>query len=305
MKCGREIEADVKSDSFDKIINTANFASFNAYQEYLLEDYHRYLDFLINIAQKANMNHLNLLEKCEYNKEDMSALLNLSLIAVSFCDVNFDPDVSKLGNYYFNLINIDQSLLESEQITSYIHQLSNHLFAEIFEELLSNSLDMEKDDSLEAFIAYTLGSIDAMLINEVCAYSVCRKFIPKEYLDVSKLNFLFKNLIENNEDVEYLFTLGNTFAEDIFMILNPFIDEELIEKIAVQFKKDFGDNFVYERPIIEENRVYSDYAKYSTMFYIIESGISSALTGHFDKDLNMLKEGFEIVNSNRRNSPLL
>ena len=80
---------------------------------------------------------------------------------------------------------------------------------------------------------------------------------------------------------------------------------ELIEKIAVQFKKDFGDNFVYERPIIEENRVYSDYAKYSTMFYIIESGISSALTGHFDKDLNMLKEGFEIVNSNRRNSPLL
>lgn len=41
------------------------------------------------------------------------------------------------------------------------------------------------------------------------------------------------------------------------------------------------------------------------MFYIIESGISSALTGHFDKDLNMLKEGFEIVNSNRRNSPLL
>ena len=105
--------------------------------------------------------------------------------------------------------------------------------------------------------------------------------------------------------MEYLFTLGNTFAEDIFMILNPFIDEELIEKIAVQFKKDFGDNFVYERPIIEENRVYSDYAKYSTMFYIIESGISSALTGHFDKDLNMLKEGFEIVNSNRRNSPLL
>ena len=76
---------------------------------------------------------------------------------------------------------------------------------------------MEKDDSLEAFIAYTLGSIDAMLINEVCAYSVCRKFIPKEYLDVSKLNFLFKNLIENNEDVEYLFTLGNTFAEDIFI----------------------------------------------------------------------------------------
>ena len=280
MKCGREIEANVKSDSFDKIINTANFASFNAYQEYLLEDYHRYLDFLINIAQKANMNHLNLLEKCEDNKEDMSALLELSLIAVSFCDVNFDPDVSKLGNYYFNLINIDQSLLESEQITSYIHQLSNHLFA--------NSLDMEKDDSLEAFVAYTLGSIDAMLINEVCAYSVCRKFIPKEYLDVSKLNFLFKNLIENNEDVEYLFTLGNTFAEDIFMILNPFIDEELIEKIA-----------------IEENRVYSDYAKYSTMFYIIESGISSALTGHFDKDLNMLKEGFEIVNSNRRNSPLL
>lgn len=63
MKCGREIEANVKSDSFDKIINTANFASFNAYQEYLLEDYHRYLDFLINIAQKANMNHLNLLEK--------------------------------------------------------------------------------------------------------------------------------------------------------------------------------------------------------------------------------------------------
>ena len=195
MKCGREIEANVKSDSFDKIINTANFASFNAYQEYLLEDYHRYLDFLINIAQKANMNHLNLLEKCEDNKEDMSALLELSLIAVSFCDVNFDPDVSKLGNYYFNLINIDQSLLESEQITSYIHQLSNHLFAEIFEELLSNSLDMEKDDSLEAFVAYTLGSIDAMLINEVCAYSVCRKFIPKEYLDVSKLNFLFKNLI--------------------------------------------------------------------------------------------------------------
>ena len=132
----------------------------------------------------------NLLEKCEDNKEDMSALLELSLIAVSFCDVNFDPDVSKLGNYYFNLINIDQSLLESEQITSYIHQLSNHLFAEIFEELLSNSLDMEKDDSLEAFIAYTLGSIDAMLINEVCAYSVCRKFIPKEYLDVSKLNLL-------------------------------------------------------------------------------------------------------------------
>ena len=37
MKCGKEVEADVKSDSFDKIINTANFASFNAYQEYLLE----------------------------------------------------------------------------------------------------------------------------------------------------------------------------------------------------------------------------------------------------------------------------
>jgi hypothetical protein len=50
------------------------------------------------------MNHLNLLEKCEDNKEDMRALLELSLIAVSFCDVNFDPDVSKLGNYYFNLI---------------------------------------------------------------------------------------------------------------------------------------------------------------------------------------------------------
>ena len=305
MKCGREIEADVKSDSFDKIINTANFASFNAYQEYLLEDYRRYLDLLINIAQKANVNYLKLLEEYEDKLDDIDALGDVALIAVSFCDVNFDPNVSKLGNYYFNLINIDQSLSKSEQISSYIHQLSNHLFAEIFEEMLSNSIDMEKDDSLEAFIAYTLGSVDAVLINEVCAYSVCRKFIPKKYLDVSKLNFLFKNMIENNEDVEYLFTLGNTFAEDIFMILNPFISDELIEEIAVQFKKDFGDDFVYESPIIEENRVYSDYAKYSTMFYIIESGISSALTGHFDKDLNMLKEGFEIVNSNRRNSPLL
>ena len=60
MKCGKEVEADVKSDSFDKIINTANFASFNAYQEYLLEDYHRYLDFsfdkIINTANFASFN---------------------------------------------------------------------------------------------------------------------------------------------------------------------------------------------------------------------------------------------------------
>lgn len=120
--------------------------------------------------------------------------------------------------------------MDYKKIRTIIHELSHFLFSELLEQVMSEILDTDKTDILEAYIFYTLTNVnDFYLMDEYCACTVEGRFVPMGHQDyTSFINSLNRKTFSNDEDIS---TYGNTFVGYIMTIMESFIDEDLIEDI--------------------------------------------------------------------------
>ena len=231
IKCGSEFEFNI---GFDKYINQETvdvLESVNLSEE-------EYDDIINDIIVSAKIKYGALREDSSITEEDLFPLDKILLITKSFASISFKNEGSDYGHYGLNLIQIDERLNSSLQIFTILKQLAHHLLAEILENVMAYVLDVEKDDELESVIAASFKFEAPNLMDEYCACIVQERFIPYGYQNFNSFYEIFDKVDDDSENIIFYLNLANSLAQDIFFILDEFIDEDLREKIKIQFQVD-------------------------------------------------------------------
>ncbi|OED30356.1 hypothetical protein [Methanosphaera sp. WGK6] len=142
------------------------------------------------------------------------------------------------GYYHFNNIIIDNNYNEAMKICTLIHELSHHLYSEIFEQLLMYIFDSRKTDAIEAIVQYTVIENPYYAIgNEYLAYTTEGYFMNNAMKDyASILNILNKHQLDMNR-VGNMYIIGNAVAYDVIKILEGIIDVNLKKELSYMCKK--------------------------------------------------------------------
>ena len=131
----------------------------------------------------------------------------------------------------------DDRLNDSVQIATVIHELAHHILFRIIENLLCDIFKVYPSSTLQSFIWYFLELPEFKIMNEYCAHTVEGRFIPYGYQNYGSFNELVKN-IDDGTDLESMIVLGNSFANEIIIYLEKYIDIGLREEIKLQYMKD-------------------------------------------------------------------
>ncbi len=131
----------------------------------------------------------------------------------------------------------DERLEDSIQIATIIHELTHFLLFDIIENLLCSVFQVKHSSTLDAFVWYCLSN-DLALMNEYCAHTVEGRFIPHGYQNYGSFNQLCEESTLDDEQIGILVILGNSFANEIIIQLEKYIDYDLRESIKLQYKKD-------------------------------------------------------------------
>ena len=189
--------------------------------------YQRIIDEIIRIGKN----------KFTYNEKD-TALNNIINIAEQYVDIYSKRKGSSEGFYVANQIYFEERSTEAEKIGTIIHELTHHLYAEIFEQFMMYALCVEKTTYLEAYVLFSQSIPERQLLNEYVAHTTEGQFI---IYGCQNYGSFIKIMEENNiklEDVKPLLALGRAISNDITMILEQFIDENLRKRIIQQYSID-------------------------------------------------------------------
>lgn len=191
-----------------------------------------------NIIKTHEMLLNDLIEKYYIDFNNLNILDKMILFSKAFVKTYYKEGGGDLGHFEFNEIHIDDRLETPLQITTIIHELSHFLFSEILEQTISEILNTDKSDALEAFVSYVLVKDDLnYLIDEYCAHTVEGRFAVLGYQDYGSYKETLKRVLDeySKAHVDVANTIGNTFAIYIKRIMSSFIDDELREEIKNEF----------------------------------------------------------------------
>lgn len=177
--------------------------------------------------------------------ENDTILEKISKIVNSYVPWSYKSKGGELGYYKSNFIKLDDRLLDSQKISTLIHELTHHLVAEFMEGIMCRLLDVEKSQAVEGFVAYFLTDPLTKVMNEFCASTVEGRFIPLGYQNYGAFNIALESCGADDEAKEAWKYIGNTIADDIIKLLERFIDQNLRDDIKTQFKEDmFPPNYM-------------------------------------------------------------
>ena len=209
---------------------------------------YQYHDLLSRIIDTAREIFSQTIKNNFINFNSLSIVDKIIIITKSFVNVNYKSDGEELGEYTLNSIEIDDRLFDAYKITTILHELSHHLLAEIFEQMMMVILNSEKTEIIEEFVADFLFTDDYNLIDEYCAHAVEGRFTPHGYQNYASYNELNSRLAirYNPNYINLLIQLGYTFSKDILLIIESFVTENLRQEIYQQFKEDITFKPDYE-----------------------------------------------------------
>lgn len=217
--------------SFNDLLTQENLKQIENAQ-FNVDDYHEILKEIYN----ATLENLVL-------DENLSPLENIKRIALQHVHICYSEIEISSGYYTYNIIYLNDKLSEAQQIVTLIHELTHHLYAEIFEKWLYKLFNIEKKYLVESLVMFMLNnSIENRVANEYLSYIVEGRFTPPEcqnYLSFIQL------LLELNIDVldsKGYFIFAHEMSHDIDDLLKPIINKHLREKIKEQFVKDDIDH---------------------------------------------------------------
>lgn len=275
-------------ENFEDIFNSENLKALN---NLTINGYN------VVIKNIADMGHSHLLEYYEKNTmKNLTILDKIKALTRAYCEINYKSSGAELGSYSFNNINVDDRLDSANQIATLIHELSHHLFSEIFEQILMYLWGCEKSDAIEALAWFTLiGNPLMQLVNEYCAHTCEGRFIPHGYQNYASFNSILVNEFDSEKDRDAIglgLIFGNTIAQDIIVILEEFIDFDLREEIKQQFKQDFRYSPNYDQILLESKEHFTDEDKIENIKFILKSGYKAAKNKKMKDILDEFKEKF-------------
>ena len=120
----------------------------------------------------------------------------------------------------------------------FIHELGHFLLFEIIERLLCHIFRVEASTTLQSFVWYFLILPEFKIMSEYCAHTIEGRFIPYGYQNYGSYNALVESIGIDEESLDVMIKLGNSFANEIIVYLEKYIDEELRNEIKLQYRKD-------------------------------------------------------------------
>lgn len=199
-----------------------------------------------------------LLINAKINDEDYNKLLSDIFIRAEYLDIWGGTAKDKILNlvsifteckpksrgyergYIFldNCIYYDDRLDDSVQIATIIHELAHFFLFTIIEDLLCSIFKVKSSSIIQSFVWYFLTLPEFKIMNEYCAHTVEGRFVPYGYQNYGSFNNLIENIDLDGESLDTMVLLGNSFANEIIIYLEKYIDESLRYDIKLQYRRD-------------------------------------------------------------------
>ena len=224
VKCNNQLNP-ISIDDFDILFNDFNqnlLANANV-------DDSEYLELLSNIFVRAD--YIDIWGETTKNK-----ILNLASIFTECKPKSrgYERGFIFLGTCIF----YEDRLADSVQIATIIHELAHYFLFNIIESLLCDILKVKPSSVIQSFVWYFLMFPEFKIMSEYCAHTVEGRFIPYGYQNYGSFNSLVENCGFDEESLQTMIKLGNSFANEIIVYLEKYIDDDLRNVIKLQYRKD-------------------------------------------------------------------
>ncbi|MEE1129691.1 MAG: zinc ribbon domain-containing protein [Methanobrevibacter sp.] len=280
VKCGMQLNP-ISIDDFEVL--------FSEYNEKLLldakisdEEYNQILSNIFARAEYSNIYGINIKDK----------ILNLANV-FTVCKPK-SRGIERGYIFLGNCIYYDDRLDDSVQIATLIHELAHFLLFDIIEQLLCNIFKVNTSTTLQSFVWFFLTLPEFKIMNEYCAHTVEGRFIPYGYQNYGSFNNLVEQIDFDKSALNDMVVFGNTFANEIIVYLEKYIDVNLREEIKLQYKKDLKTPS-YESLQIETNDCLSLNVKNSVLLKLVYDIFKLASNEDVLEELDEIKEGIEFI----------
>lgn len=189
-----------------------------------------------------------------------------------------------------NCIYYDDRLDDSVQIATIIHELGHYFLFSIIERLLCHIFNVNPSPTLQSFIWYFLTLPEFKIMNEYCAHTVEGRFIPYGYQNYGSFNALIKEMNIDDNSLEDMVILGNSFANEIIVYLEKYINESLREDIKLQYRKDLSQP-TYESIFLETNDCFPLNIKNRVVIQVLYDVLKEVSEGDVLDELEKIKAG--------------
>ena len=255
----------------------------------------------------------NLLANAEISDIEYNELLSNIFLRAKYIDIYGDSIKDKIFNlagifapckpksrgyergYIFlgNCIYYDDRLDDSVQIATVIHELAHYIVFNIIESLLCNIFKVNTSSTLQSFVWYFLTLPEFKIMNEYCAHTVEGRFIPYGYQNYGSFNALVESYGVDDESLDSMMILGNSFANEIIVYLEKYIDDELRNEIKLQYRKDLTQP-TYESIFKETNNCFPLDVKNSVLLKMLYDVLKEVSSSEDINELESIKEGIEL-----------
>ncbi|WP_458406329.1 double zinc ribbon domain-containing protein [Methanobrevibacter sp.] len=191
-----------------------------------------------------------------------------------------------------NCIYYDDRLEDSVQIATIIHELAHYFLFHIVETLLCDILKVRSSSTIQSFVWYFLTLPEFKIMNEYCAHTVEGRFIPHGYQNYGSFNTLVKDSDYDVDLIKSMIVLGNSFANEIIVYLEKYIDEDLREEIKLQYRKDLKSPN-YDSIYYETSECLSLSVKNRFLIDLMGDVFVEVSNSETLKELESIKEGIE------------
>lgn len=191
-----------------------------------------------------------------------------------------------------NGIYFDDRLDDSVQIATIIHELAHYLLFCIIESLLCHIFKIKSSSVLQSFIIYFFSLPEFKIMSEYCAHTVEGRFIPYGYQNYGSFNVLVENTDLDEESLETIICLGNSFANEIIIYLEKYISEELRDEIKLQYRKDLSSPS-FESIFAETDNCFPLSLKNSLIINILHDVFVESRDNDIKVELENIKESIE------------
>ena len=280
VKCGSQLNP-ISIDDFDIL--------FNDFNQNLLENSEvrdeDYLELLSNIFVRAD--YIDLWGETTKNK-----ILNLANIFTECKPKSrgYERGFIFLGTCIF----YEDRLADSVQIATIIHELAHYFLFNIIENLLCDILKVKPSSVIQSFVWYFLILPEFEIMSEYCAHTVEGRFIPYGYQNYGSYNSLVENCGFDDESLYTVIKLGNSFANEIIVYLEKYIDDDLRSEIKLQYKKDLTPP-TNESILSETDDCFSINLKNKLLISMLSDVLKEvSKDSEARKELENIKEGIEL-----------
>ena len=256
--------------------------------------------------------NINLLSNADISDEEYNELLRNIFIRADYSEIYgigikerilslasvFTQCKSKSRGYergfifLGNSIYYDDRLPESVQIATIIHELAHYCLFSIVESLLCHIFKVNTSSTLQSFVWYFLTLPEFKLMNEYCAHTVEGRFIPYGYQNYGSFNTLVGESDLDEESLNTMVILGNSFANEIIVYLEKYIDDELRDEIKIQYKKDLTQP-TYDSIFTETKECYPLGFKNRILISVLYDILIEASEENVRNELESIKDGID------------